>query len=81
MLGSDSTLSARDEDILDGPSGPPPAGVVPNFDNPPNMATGSYVVTTIFIILTTFLVAIRIYAKAYCLKDVRVPDGKYSTRP
>lgn len=76
---SNSTLT--EEEIFNGPSGPPPEGVVPIFDNPPNMTTGSYVVTTLCMAITTVMVAIRIYAKAYCLKDVRIPDGQFLSSP
>ncbi|KAI0386376.1 hypothetical protein F5Y04DRAFT_121175 [Hypomontagnella monticulosa] len=69
-----SSLSAREENIFDGPAGPPPEGITPNFVDPPNKTAASYAVTSICMAITTFLVVIRIYAKAYCLRDIRIPD-------
>ncbi|KAI1384281.1 uncharacterized protein F4822DRAFT_434219 [Hypoxylon trugodes] len=73
MLNSTISL-AQDEITLDGPAGPPPEGVIPNFVNPPNKTDLSYAITTICLAITTFLVVTRLYAKTYCTKDVHIPD-------
>ncbi|KAI1780981.1 hypothetical protein F4818DRAFT_397411 [Hypoxylon cercidicola] len=75
MSSSNSSLSAQEAAIFNGPAGPPPEGVIPNFDNPSNKTAASYAVSAICTALTTFFVVIRIYAKAYCLRDVHVPDA------
>lgn len=72
-------MSSSDlEALFNGPAGAPPDGVTPNFDNPPNMTVGSYITTGICLGIVTLMVAVRIYAKVFCLKEVRIPDGGHS---
>ena len=45
-LTAPSTSGQRQTDLktlLNGPASPPPVGVQPNFENPPNLDTGGYI--------------------------------------
>ncbi|KAI0549814.1 hypothetical protein F4679DRAFT_584280 [Xylaria curta] len=61
--------------ILDGPAHPPPKGVVPNFDNPPNQDSLVIGVVTTGFVLVTILFFARVYARVVCQKRVHVEDG------
>ena len=45
------------------PAGPPPVGVLPNFDNPATRDTEIYVGMGICIGITTIFVTLRLYVK------------------
>lgn len=64
------------ENALNGPALPPPEGVVPNFDNPPN--EGAMALGTLFasLILATALLLIRFYARLFVVKRTHLGDCK-----
>ncbi|KAI1123019.1 hypothetical protein F5Y10DRAFT_252738 [Nemania abortiva] len=49
--------------ILAGPSLPPPPGVQPNFDNPPNSNQACLIVVSIFLVIVVTAMSLRIYAR------------------
>ena len=62
--------------LLNGPAGTPPAGVTPNFDNPPNLNT--YVVFTLVLCVSFATVAllIRFYTKLFLIRSIAYEDCK-----
>lgn len=66
--------AAEQQALLDGPALAPPAGVVSNFDNPPNnngLAQG--VIATCITVATLCLVA-RVYTKLFCVRKFKLED-------
>ena len=73
------TLSLSPEELqqlLDGPAGTPPVGVIPNFDDPPNLDT--YVILTITACTTfaTVAVLLRMYTKIFITRSLANEDCK-----
>ena len=67
--------------LLDGPAGKPPAGILPNLENPPNLDT--YLVVTVALTLTfgTLAVLLRLYTKLLILRSFACEDCKYARLP
>ena len=70
-------VQAALQSLLNGPAGMPPPGVVPNFDNPPNLAVYLYVTVGLTLGFATFAVIIRIYTKCFLLRSMGYEDCKY----
>ncbi|KAF7538393.1 hypothetical protein G7054_g2969 [Neopestalotiopsis clavispora] len=66
--------SSEIDAMMNGSWEPAPDGVTANYDSPPNMTVGTYIIVSIGLAITTVLVLLRAYAKIVCLKDVRLPD-------
>ena len=62
--------------LLQGPAGPPPAGVVSNFDDPPNHHNILYVTAALTLGFATCAISIRIYTKLFLLRSVGYEDRK-----
>lgn len=65
--------------LLEGPSAPPPPGVIPQLDNPPNHETVGKVLPAISIALVTPIVAMSIYSRIFILHKFGAADCKYLT--
>ncbi|KAF2265547.1 hypothetical protein CC78DRAFT_579039 [Lojkania enalia] len=52
------------------PAMPPPAGLTPNFENPPSQAYIVYIVMSLCLALVTLLVAVRIYTRIRIAKPL-----------
>lgn len=63
--------------LLNGPGLAPPPGQVPNLKDPPNERTTMIVVYTVYLLLTTVAVFIRMYTKAFIARRVEVEDCEY----
>ncbi|KAJ3554721.1 hypothetical protein NPX13_g10540 [Xylaria arbuscula] len=70
---SNLTLEQQEE-VLNGPALPPPPGVVPNFDNPPNRNQVAIAVNVACSMVTIVVVFLRAYAKIFCMKKLRWED-------
>ena len=65
--------------LLNGPAGTPPAGVLPNFQDPPNM-NSVFIMTLILVeIFGTLAVVMRIYTKACIVRSFVSEDCRLST--
>ena len=71
---STSEQQRRIEALLDGPAGTPPAGLQPNFNNPPNLDTVIYTTKTIALTLTTLFIFIRLYTRHVLLHSMGYDD-------
>lgn len=60
--------------LLNGPAGPPPDGIIPNFNNPQNQDTIQYVTTAFTLSFATCAVIIRIYIKRFLLRSMGYED-------
>ncbi|PVI01614.1 hypothetical protein DM02DRAFT_671164 [Periconia macrospinosa] len=60
--------------LLLGPAIPPPHGVVPNFENPPNSRHVGWIVTILGISLSTISVVLRLYSRAVYTKKLEIED-------
>lgn len=69
---------AAQEAILNGPALVPPAGVIPNLDNPPNRNALGLAITTVCLSVSTVAFVLAAYAKLRCLKKVHLEDCKYN---
>ncbi|KAF2651292.1 hypothetical protein K491DRAFT_682314 [Lophiostoma macrostomum CBS 122681] len=75
MAASFATLTPAEQDaMLNGPALQPPPGVSPDFVNPPNQTTLAYGVLAVCASLATIVVAIRVYAKAFCNRKMHIED-------
>lgn len=63
--------------IMNGPALTPPAGVTPNFQNPPNQNTMARAVTGVCLAVAALLVGLRVYVKVFCTKRCRLEDCEY----
>ncbi|KAI0179267.1 hypothetical protein GGR52DRAFT_589026, partial [Hypoxylon sp. FL1284] len=63
-----------DEAILNGPAIPPPDGVEPNFDNPPNRNALGYGLITTMLALATLTICCRLLARVFKTKTLRAED-------
>jgi hypothetical protein len=63
--------------LLNGPGLAPPPGEVPNLKDPPNERTTMIVVNTVYLVLTTVAIFIRMYTKGFIARRVEVEDCKY----
>lgn len=70
-MSSDEALA----EILAAPALPPPAGVTPIFDNPPNHNTLAWFVTTMCMVVATLCLFLRAYVKIWIDKRFRVEEG------
>lgn len=63
--------------LLNGPAGTPPVGMIPNFDDPPNLDT--YVILTISACMTfaTVAVLLRMYTKVFITRSLENEDCKW----
>ena len=62
------------ESLLNGPASPPPAGITPNLENPPNQQVRLHIVAILTISFSTCAVLIRIYTKRFVLRTVGYED-------
>ncbi|KAL7625211.1 hypothetical protein AAE478_004426 [Parahypoxylon ruwenzoriense] len=60
--------------LLDGPAIPPPEGIIPNFDNPPNWNSLAHGAFATCIAATSIFLVLAIYVKVTHFKKVRVED-------
>lgn len=68
--------------LLNGPAGIPPAGIIPNFDNPPHLAVLLLEVTAgLTVGFATCALIIRIYTKHFLLRSMGYEDCKYRLFP
>jgi hypothetical protein len=62
--------------ILNGPAMAPPKGEVSEFDNPPNENPLAIGVLVTMIVISTFCVLVRLYARVYLLRKVQVEESE-----
>ncbi len=64
--------------LLNGPAGEPPAGVLPNFQNPPNFNT--FLILTLTLVLTfgTLAILMRMYTKLFIIRSVDYEDCTFT---
>ena len=65
--------------LLNGPAGTPPAGVISNFDNPPNLDVYIYLTLSLCLVLASFAFFARMYTKMVLLHSVGYEDCKCSS--
>ena len=64
--------------LLEGPAVSPPAGVVPNFDNPANLDVYVTLCNTLCFVFATLAVVLRMYTKVYILRVLAWEDCGFS---
>ncbi|KAI8964165.1 hypothetical protein F5Y11DRAFT_316800 [Daldinia sp. FL1419] len=69
-----SLTPAEQEALLDGPALAPPTGVRSNFTNPQNLNNGGFVMTSLFLTISTIFIFTRFYAKVFLMKRIRTED-------
>ena len=80
MGSSAANLTAAQlQALLNGPAGPPPPGVTPNFVNPPNHTTLAIAVMTVGLTASTLVLLMRIYTKVYLIRSLALEDCEYTT--
>ncbi len=64
--------------LLNGPAGKPPAGVLPNFQNPPNL--NAFLILTLTLVLTfgTLAILMRMYTKLFIIRSVAYEDCTFT---
>ena len=64
--------------LLNGPAGTPPAGVRPDFINPPNLDVFVTLTVAICVSLATLALLIRMYTKVYLVRLTAYEDCESS---
>lgn len=64
--------------LLATPALPAPPGVTPNFENPPNSDVLAWFVTTFCMVVATMCLFLRMFAREWLEKRIRVEEGKVS---
>lgn len=77
----DALTPEQQEGILNGPAGAPPKGVEPSLGHPDADNVMTLVVLGISLFLIAVVVFIRVYSKVFCMRKIRVEDGKTSSPP
>ena len=72
-MSPEQTLAAL-RTLLEGPAMSPPAGVVPDFDNPANLDNYATVCNALGIAFATVAVVLRIYTKVFILRVLAWED-------
>ncbi|RYP10038.1 hypothetical protein DL765_008237 [Monosporascus sp. GIB2] len=72
---SASSSPADMEAVLNGPALPPPIGVTPDFDNPPKSNGSGYGVLTAMMAVGALALLLRLFAKAFRVKKLRLEDA------
>lgn len=67
---------AQLEALLNGPAATPSPGILPNFDNPPNLNISIHLSAAICIPLASLAVLIRLYTKCFILRSIGYDDCK-----
>jgi hypothetical protein len=62
--------------LLNGPAIPPPLGVKPNFEHPPNSKHIGWIFILLGLTLATISVCARLYSRAFLTKKVMIEDCK-----
>lgn len=62
--------------LLATPALPPPDGVTPNFDNPPNQNALAWVVTTLCMVVSTLCVCLRVFTRIWVVKKFGFVESK-----
>ena len=68
------------EALLAAPALPPPEGVTPNFDSPPNRNGLAWFVTTLCIVVTTLCLLLRAYSRTWKVRKLHREEGKTPAR-
>jgi len=63
--------------LLNGPADVPPVGVVPNFDNPPDLNAIIISTITACTVASTLAVTIRLYSKLLLIRSIALEDCKF----
>lgn len=63
--------------ILNGPAMAPPPGETSDFSNPPNENPLAIGVLVTMIVISTFCVLVRLYARVYLLRKVAAEESEY----
>jgi hypothetical protein len=64
--------------IMNGPALPPPQGIVPNLDNPPNQNALGVVALTILFVFPVVSALLRAYSRVVLIKIVRWEDCEWT---
>ena len=63
--------------LLEGPAMSPPAGVVPNFDDPANLDVYATLTVTLCVAFSTVAVVLRMYTKVFILRVLAWEDCEF----
>ena len=66
----------QQEAMLNGPGLPPPPGIIPNFENPPNQTVIAHASLVLCIVACVIFICMAVYAKVVRQKTVRLEDGE-----
>lgn len=70
MSGPAAQLTSQQLDaLLNGPAGPPPPGVRPNFDDPANLNGLVILTLTLCLVFATLAVLMRTYTKLFLIRS------------
>lgn len=64
--------------LLSGPAGKPPAGIVTNFEDPPNLSTFLIVTVVLTEAAGSLAVLLRMYTKLFITRSIAYEDCKAS---
>lgn len=64
-------------ELLAAPALAAPEGVTPDFENPPNSNGLAWFVTSICMVVATACVCLRLFARVWIDKKIRVEEGEF----
>lgn len=86
-MASSTTAMAQEQaqaalrTLLEGPAMSPPAGVIPNFHNPPNLDVFVALTIALCVTFATLAVLLRMYTKVFILRALAWEDCRYPPFP
>lgn len=63
--------------LLAAPAATPPDGITANFEDPPNRNGLAWAVTTVCTVVLTLCFCVRLYARVWMERSVRVEEGEF----
>ena len=73
--------AAKVHGLLNGPAGTPPPGLLPNFQDPPNLNSALIFTVTICMAVATVVVVMRMYTKLFLIRSVAYEDCELLNTP
>ena len=74
-------VQAKIQKLLNGPAGEPPAGVIPNLVDPPNLEATIIPILAVCLTISTLAVLVRLYSKLFLLRSVAYEDCEFIIHP
>lgn len=62
------------EALLQRPAQPPPAGIIPDFEHPPNIQDTARAILIVCVLLATFMMIMKMYTQICIVRKMQLED-------